>query len=216
MAKAELVGDVVDAQFIGAQGISGGDLPAPTFAEVAFAGRSNVGKSSLINALLQRKGLVRTSSTPGCTRQVNLFEVKVRDGTTLVFADLPGYGFAKRSKDERKEWATLIERYLRERPTLRAIVVLFDARRGLEDDDRDLVEFASSPRGPGLGDVAVILAATKIDKLPKSEARSILARIGASSKKPIVGCSAITGAGREDLWTAIRKGSGTLAPHVDR
>jgi GTP-binding protein len=93
---------IVEAQFVAAQGISGGSLPAPTFTEIAFAGRSNVGKSSLINALVERKSLVRTSSTPGCTRQVNVFETRAKDGTVLHLVDLPGYGYAQRSKDERK------------------------------------------------------------------------------------------------------------------
>ena len=116
-SKVSDASTIVEAKFVAAQGITGGALPAPTFAEVAFAGRSNVGKSSLINMLVQRKSLVRTSSTPGCTRQVNLFEIHAKDGTALHLADLPGYGFAKRSKQERSEWAKLIEGYLRERAT---------------------------------------------------------------------------------------------------
>jgi len=196
---------IVEAKFVAAQGISGGGLPPPTFAEVAFAGRSNVGKSSLINTLVQRKNLVRTSSTPGCTRQINLFEIRAKDGATLLLADLPGYGFAKRSKDERKEWATLIEGYLRERPTLRTLVVLFDARRGLEPDDLELVEFASAPRGRSLTPLSIILVATKVDKLPRSEQKSILGRIAKSTSMKVIGCSAIDGEGREALWAAVRK-----------
>src|SRR5262249_41664011 len=87
-------------------------LPAPPTAEVAFAGRSNVGKSALLNALLERKGLARTSSTPGCTRELVVFEAKTADDAVLTLVDLPGYGYAKRSKMERAAWAGFIEDYL--------------------------------------------------------------------------------------------------------
>ena len=106
--------DVLDAEFVaGATAL--GQLPAPTFAEVAFAGRSNVGKSSLINNLVQRKKLVRTSSAPGCTRAINIFRVRLRtdgDEAHLDLVDLPGYGYAQRSKAERKAWGPLIEGFL--------------------------------------------------------------------------------------------------------
>src|SRR5262245_14241605 len=97
------------------------ELPPPAVLEVAFAGRSNVGKSSLINSLAARKKLVRTSSTPGCTRTVSFFPTRIEGGTELVLVDLPGYGYAKRSKAERDSWADLIEEYLLGRPTLRAV-----------------------------------------------------------------------------------------------
>jgi len=99
-----------------------GSLPPPTVPEVAFAGRSNVGKSSLMNALLERKALVRTSSTPGCTRAINLFAVGLDDGAAYRMVDLPGYGYAKLSKAERGRWGEMIEGYLERRTTLRAVV----------------------------------------------------------------------------------------------
>lgn len=197
---------IVEASFVAALGIGqkGGSLPPATFTEVAFAGRSNVGKSSLINALVERRGLVRTSSTPGCTRQINVFEVKARDGLVLNLIDLPGYGFAKRSKEERKAWAQLIEGYLHTRPSLATLVVLFDARRGLEDDDRELVDFALTPRERTLRKLDVVLCATKVDKIPKSEERAGIERLKKTIKGRVVACSAVTGRGLGGLWRAIR------------
>ena len=133
--------DVLDAEFVaGATAL--GQLPAPTFAEVAFAGRSNVGKSSLINNLVRRKKLVRTSSAPGCSRAINIFRVRIRtndDEAHLDLVDLPGYGYAQRSKAERRSWGPLIEGFLRERPGLRGAVVIIDVRRGAQDDDVQLL-----------------------------------------------------------------------------
>src|SRR6185503_16837281 len=108
---------IIDASFV-AGAASMDSLPPPVTAEVAFAGRSNVGKSSLINALIERKGLVRTSSTPGSTRQINLYEVRAADGMVVRLVDLPGYGFTRRSKAEMASWAQLIEGYLSDRVTL--------------------------------------------------------------------------------------------------
>src|SRR5215472_8857167 len=105
---------VVEAKFV-ASAVDVASLPPPTAVEVAFAGRSNVGKSSLLNAMMQRRGLARTSSTPGCTRQLNIFDVRCADGLSLRFVDLPGYGWARRSKVERTQWQSMIEGYLQKR-----------------------------------------------------------------------------------------------------
>ncbi len=145
------------------------ELPPPVLVEVAFAGRSNVGKSSLINTLVERKNLVRTSSTPGCTRQISFFDVHFTDDSALTLVDLPGFGYAKRSKDERNSWADVIEAYLLGRPTLRAVVSIVDVRRGLEPDDRDLHELLRSPSRVNRPPVSVIVVATKLDKLPRSK-----------------------------------------------
>lgn len=142
------------------------ELPPPTKLEIAFVGRSNVGKSSLLNKLLNRRGLARTSSTPGCTRQINFFDVKSVAGLELMLVDLPGYGYASRSKHERQEWAELIEHYLLERATLRAAAVLFDSRRGLEKDDADAVELITQHGRVSRTAPEVVLVATKVDKLP--------------------------------------------------
>ena len=176
-------------------------LPASR-AEVAVAGRSNVGKSSLMNALLARKGLVRTSSTPGCTRQINFFDAKARDEAMFRLVDLPGYGYAKRSKAERKQWAELIEAYLHGRDGLRAVVVLVDARRGVGDEDRQLVDFVTSRPAPV---TETIVVATKVDKLKKSQQKATLAKVGAEFGSRVIGCSAVTGRGVETLWQAIRR-----------
>lgn len=176
-------------------------LPPPLLVEVAFAGRSNVGKSSLMNALMARKGLVRTSSTPGCTRQINFFDATARDEAMFRLVDLPGYGYAKRSKAERKQWAELIEAYLHGRDGLRAVVVLVDARRGVGDEDRQLVDFVKSRPAPT---TETIVVATKVDKVKKSQQKATLAKIGAAFGGRVIGCSAVTGRGIETLWQAIR------------
>ena len=177
-----------------------GQLPAPTFAEVAFAGRSNVGKSSLINNLVRRKKLVRTSGAPGCTRAINIFRVRIRtndDEAHLDLVDLPGYGYAQRSKAERRSWGPLIEGFLRERPGLRGAIVIIDIRRGAQDDDLQLLEFLESV------EVTPILVATKIDKLPASKRKLAVAALRRELDRPLIGYSSVTGDGREALWKRI-------------
>lgn len=173
-------------------------IPPAALPEIAFAGRSNVGKSSLLNMMLQRKGLARTSNTPGCTRQINFFDVGVAGGPEMAFVDLPGYGYAKVSKSESRDWKILLEAYLRERPTLKAVVILVDVRRGLEQEEADLVEFLGLR--PGL---PVFLAATKLDKLSRNAQKPALAALQKEAGVKVVGTSAETGAGRDDLWDRI-------------
>ncbi len=173
-------------------------IPAPVGPEIAFAGRSNVGKSSLLNMMLARKGLARTSRTPGCTRQINFFDVVVAGGPKLVFVDLPGYGYAKVSKTESRDWKKLLESYLQERTTLEAVVVLVDARRGVEQDEADLVEFLGLRQG-----LPVFIAVTKLDKLSKSDQKPRLAAIEKAAGVKVIGTSAETGAGREELWNRL-------------
>jgi GTP-binding protein len=200
--------DVLDAEFIaGATAL--GQLPAPTFAEVAFAGRSNVGKSSLINNLVQRKKLVRTSSAPGCTRAINIFRVRLRTETGeahLDLVDLPGYGYAQRSKAERKSWGPLIEGFLSERPGLRGAVVIIDVRRGVQDDDVQLLEFLES-----VG-VTPIVVATKIDKLPASKRKPAIAKLRNQLGCPVTPYSSVTGDGRDALWKRLLRVSSIDQP----
>jgi GTP-binding protein len=192
---------ILDARYV-ATATSVDGLPPPAFAEIAFAGRSNVGKSSLINCLVERSKLVRTSSKPGATRGISVFRVDLRaeDGvtkTTIDLVDLPGYGFAQRSKAERKSWGPMIEGFLEDRVGLRGVVLIVDARRGVEDDDRQLIEYLQHLGKP------VILAATKLDKLTKAERAPALAAIAAAGAGKPYGVSSETREGREKLFARV-------------
>ncbi len=202
---------VLDAVFLASATTHDG-LPAPMLTEVAFGGRSNVGKSSLINKLVNRRKLVRTSSTPGATRGLSLFRATLRlaDGSRaqLDMVDLPGYGYAQRSKKERRSWGPMIEEYLEQRVTLRAVVLLVDVRRGLEEDDAQLLEYLAHVKR------RTILAVTKIDKVNRNERDKCLATIKAAAKRAVpakgaqvevIATSAETGEGIEAIWSAIRR-----------
>ncbi|MBT3213303.1 MAG: YihA family ribosome biogenesis GTP-binding protein [Deltaproteobacteria bacterium] len=134
-------------------------FPPPTLPEIAFAGRSNVGKSTLINSLLNRKKLVKTSSTPGKTQLINFFNINDK----FHFVDLPGYGFAKVPEPVRKQWQRLIEAYLQERESLRNVVLIVDSRHGATAQDRQLKEWLDYYERP------VLIVASKIDKLKRSQ-----------------------------------------------
>lgn len=190
--------DVIEAEFvITAMKVEG--LPPPLFAEVAFAGRSNVGKSSLINNLAQRKKLARTSSTPGCTRGLNLFRLTLRGGAQLDFVDLPGYGFAERSRSERLSWGPMIETFLKKRVGLRGVVLLVDVRRGLEDEEHELLEFLAHIKQKAL------IVATKLDRLPVSKRKPALLALQKEGGVQAVGFSSVTGDGRDELWRKLTK-----------
>lgn len=173
-------------------------IPAEGPPEIAFAGRSNVGKSSLLNMLLARKGLARTSNTPGRTREIVFFDVKVAGGPELKFVDLPGYGYAKVSKSQAASWKGLIESYLTGRTTLRAVILLVDIRRGIEQEERDLLEFIAQRK-----DVAAVIAATKLDKLALNAQKPALAEMKKAAGVQVIGTSAETKVGREDVWSRI-------------
>jgi len=170
------------------------DFPEVRFPEVAFLGRSNVGKSSLLNSLTGKRGLAFTSSRPGCTQVINFYRVDDR----VSFVDLPGYGFARVPGEIRNRWKDLIEAYLSERNTLELAVVLLDARRGWMDADLELkkwVEFQELP---------YIVVATKIDKLNRSEEMRGMAAIRREAPEaPLVPFSALTGRGVREIWQAI-------------
>lgn len=176
--------------------------------ELAFAGRSNVGKSSLLNALLNRKKLARTSKTPGRTRLINFFNVN--DAMYLV--DLPGYGYAKVSKSERKAWGVMLERYVRERENLVAVVVLLDIRRTPTGEDKQLFEALEHF---GLECVVVL---TKSDKLSKSQRftrRSKVAKELGMKASRLVVFSSVTGEGRESLWRLLEERVVSATPKED-
>lgn len=163
---------VINAGFeLSAPGLA--QCPPPTLPEIAVAGRSNVGKSSLLNAFTRQTGLARVSKTPGRTRLLNFFQLRLRGPATrtleLRWVDLPGYGFAKARREVRDSFGPMIEGYLRERENLRALLVLLDARRGPLDGDFELLEFCASIELPCL------VCATKSDKLGASE-RGLLPR----------------------------------------
>ncbi|HXT18596.1 MAG TPA: ribosome biogenesis GTP-binding protein YihA/YsxC [Gemmatimonadaceae bacterium] len=183
-------------EFIGGMASLGGWRPEVTLPEIAFAGRSNVGKSSLLNRLIHRKKFARVSNTPGRTREVNFF--KVNDAFVLV--DLPGYGYARISKERRAEWKPLIESYLSSSAQLRGIVLLLDARHDPTNDDRQMLDFLSE-----LG-VPTIVVLTKIDKLRPAERRRHMTEICASvglDEEQVIPFSAVTGEGRPDLAEAM-------------
>jgi GTP-binding protein len=167
----------------------------PLLPEIAFLGRSNVGKSSLLNALAGGEKVAFVSQTPGRTQLINFFRV----GADLMFVDLPGYGYAKVPKAITQDWQSLIESYLLNRENLRMCVILLDARRGWMEKDRELKAWLEHHGRP------YIVAATKIDKLTQSEKQRGLAAIRAETGGDIFPVSAPSGRGVRELWQTIWK-----------
>ena len=187
---------VKQLEFLGGMASAGGWRPESTLPEVAFAGRSNVGKSSLLNVLLRRRKAARVSKTPGRTREINFF--RVNDAFLLV--DLPGYGYARVAKERKAGWKPLIEGYLQSSPNLRGLVLLLDSRREPSDDDRDMLAFLAERQTP------VLIAITKMDKFGTDAGRDRVAAIASALEldpDQVVPVSAETGLGRDDLATAV-------------
>ena len=188
---------ITSAEFVTAATDRSG-WPAERLPEVAFLGRSNVGKSSLLNCLVNRRALARTSSTPGRTRQINFFRVNQK----WIFADLPGFGYAKVSLETRKSWQAMVEGYLAGCQALKAAVLILDLRRPPGDEERDLLGWLSA-RG-----LPFLLVATKTDKLGKNERPRALLALGQGLGIPpnqITAFSATTREGREELWGRLVK-----------
>ena len=177
------------------------ELPEAETPEVAFLGRSNVGKSSLLNKLVARKQLARTSSTPGKTRLIHFYRVEI--GTTPVtLVDLPGYGYAKVSRAEREKWKRLIEGYLGDRPALRAAVLLQDLRRDVSDDETLLLEWLAER------DVPWLVALTKCDKLKPMRRAKRIKEVRQQFGTPAthtIATSSEKGFGIDELWKAIHR-----------
>ncbi|HZS60893.1 MAG TPA: ribosome biogenesis GTP-binding protein YihA/YsxC [Gemmatimonadaceae bacterium] len=174
----------------------GGWRPPAELPEVAFAGRSNVGKSSLLNRLVRRRKFARVSNTPGRTREINFFRVNHQ----FVLVDLPGYGYARVSKTEREAWRPLIEGYLRSTPGPRGVVQLLDVRRDPTDEDRQMLDFLADIELP------TIVVVTKVDKLSSRAASDRIAQLGRDlelEEAQIIPFSAVTGVGRDELADAL-------------
>jgi GTP-binding protein len=183
-------------EFIGPMASADGWRPPSELPEVAFAGRSNVGKSSLLNRLVRRKAFARVSNTPGRTREINFFKVNER----FVLVDLPGYGYARIAKTRKAEWLPLIEGYLRQAPALRGVVQLLDVRHAASADDLLMLDF--------LADVGVptIVALTKIDKLRPNELPERMRELAIQlqlDEEQMIPFSATTNVGRDDLAAAV-------------
>lgn len=197
---------VLSAEFIKSAS-DGRGWPPPGPPEFAFCGRSNVGKSSALNALAARKSLARVSRTPGRTRLINFFDLraaaKTRSGGRgeehhVVFADLPGYGFASGPREERENWRTMIEEYLTRRDPLRALVVLVDGELGAQPSDVEMIRWAET-LGRG-----VVVAATKLDRLARNRRLQQIDRIAGQVAVPkVIGFSAKEHFGVEELWDEL-------------
>jgi GTP-binding protein len=200
---------VVAADFV-TTAVAPAGWPPDDLPEIAFVGRSNVGKSSMLNKVSGRTGLARVSNTPGRTRALNFFDVTITLGGTkekIRFCDLPGYGFAKVSKTERAQWVKMIEGYLTERKPLKAVVVIVDGKVGPTDDDVEMLRWLESAgRRP-------IVIATKMDKLPKAHRAGRLRQIEAQLQmlpRSLTGFSSEEGFGRDELWSKIIEAAKTM------
>jgi GTP-binding protein len=176
-------------------------FPAPTLPEVAFLGRSNVGKSSVINTLIGDK-IARTSSTPGRTRSINFFEIRWpgKPRPEVIFADLPGYGYAKISREVSQEWPKFIEPYLNDRPTLALCLALVDVNVPPQESDRQLLDFLNA------SSCDFVVIATKSDRLSNNQLGNALKGLAeAYPTASVIPFSAKTAAGRDAVWNKIRK-----------
>ncbi len=195
---------IISAEFI-TSAVKPSQYPAADLPEIAFAGRSNVGKSSLINTLVNRKRLVKTSSTPGRTQLINFFKIN----QALYFTDLPGFGYAKVPKAVQKKWGPMVERYFATRNSLAGVIVLMDIRRDPGIKEKDLLDWLEHYR------IAYIPVITKCDKLSKNKQltrRSAIARDLDLDKQALTLFSAKTRQGVATLWRSISNLTGISTP----
>ena len=181
-------------------------LPENTLPEIAFAGKSNVGKSSLINGLMNRKSFARTSATPGKTQTINFYNINQE----LYLVDLPGYGYAKVSEQEKKKWGQMIERYLHQSKQLRAVFLLIDIRHAPSANDKMMYDWILSQG------YHPIIIATKLDKLKRSQVQKqvkvVRQGLGLSKDSILIPFSAVTKQGRDEIWALIDR---LIAPETE-
>ncbi len=190
--------NVTKAEMIITAGLAS-QFPVHDMPEIAFAGKSNVGKSSLLNAMLNRKSLARTSSQPGKTQTINFYSVQ----DTFMFVDLPGYGYAKVSKVDRERWGKLIEGYLEKREQLKKIILLIDIRHEVGNNDKMMYDWIKHYHNE------VIIVATKMDKIKRSQVQKHLSMIrkglNLMPEDKLIGFSSETKQGKEELWKVIEE-----------
>jgi len=173
--------------------------PANSMPDIAFAGRSNVGKSSIINALVNRKGLARVGATPGKTREINFYNIN----DALYLVDLPGYGYASVSKEKKATWYEIIETYLHRRLQLRIVILLVDIRHLPSDDDKIMYKWIVA------NELSHLVVATKADKIIRAQykpkCQEIRTALGMAESIPLITFSAETKLGREEIWKEIER-----------
>jgi GTP-binding protein len=202
IVPANKTGSISQAEFV-ISAVSARDFPCETLPEIVFAGRSNVGKSSLINALTGSRNLARTSASPGKTRMINFYRL----GHALFFVDLPGFGYAKVAKAESRKWKQLVSEYFENRPAIALVVHLVDSRMDPTELDLQLARWLDSLGMPRL------IVATKSDKLSgnarASQQRAISEAFGG---EPVVLSSAVTGAGSKEIWNRVADAAQSADP----
>ncbi|MBM4331721.1 MAG: YihA family ribosome biogenesis GTP-binding protein [Deltaproteobacteria bacterium] len=187
---------VISAEFI-KSATKPSEYPTGNFPEVAMAGKSNVGKSSLINALVNRKNLAKTSSSPGRTQTINFFRVNGK----ISLVDLPGYGYAKVPLEVRKTWKPMVESYLQTRQDIRLVVLILDARRGASPDDLALLDWLEYHQIP----CAIVLTkADKLSQIERGRQKKALTEIPLLSGKNFLFFSTVTGEGKDEMWKLIQ------------
>jgi GTP-binding protein len=189
--------DVKQAEFI-KSAVKPKDFPPAALPEVAFVGRSNVGKSSLINVLANRKALVRTSNTPGRTQLINFFDIN----SILTLVDLPGYGYAKAPPDVRKQWGPMIETYLAKRENLRAVVLILDIRRIPSDGDLQMLDWL---KNYGIPPIIVLTKCDKLSKLETAKQTALISKAIEKDKSELLFFSALSRNGRDSVWQRIEE-----------